>query len=36
MVAAAKRADELQHEVQRRRGWRWWLKAPFVRLGILK
>jgi SAM-dependent methyltransferase len=36
MVAAAKRADDLQHEVQRRGGWRWWLKAPFVRLGILK
>jgi SAM-dependent methyltransferase len=23
-------------EIERRRGWRWWLKLPLVRLGILK
>ena len=27
---------EKEHEVNRRAGWRWWLKLPLVRLGILK
>jgi SAM-dependent methyltransferase len=26
----------LQAEADRRRGWRWWLKLPLVRLGLLK
>jgi len=25
-----------ERELERRRGWRWWLKLPLVRLGILK
>jgi ubiquinone/menaquinone biosynthesis C-methylase UbiE len=25
-----------QREVDRRRGWRWWLKLPFIRLGLIK
>jgi SAM-dependent methyltransferase len=27
---------EKERELQRRRGWRWWVKLPLVRLGILK
>jgi len=27
---------ERQRELDRRRGWRWWLKLPLVRLGILR
>ena len=27
---------EKEHEVNRRAGWRWWLKLPLIRLGILK
>ena len=28
--------SEKQHELDSRRGWRWWLKLPLIRLGILK
>ena len=27
---------EKSREIDRRRGWRWWLKLPFVRLGLLE
>jgi SAM-dependent methyltransferase len=27
---------EKEHEINRRRGWRWWLKLPFIRLGLMK
>ena len=27
---------ESLRELNRGRGWRWWLKRPFVRLGLLK
>jgi SAM-dependent methyltransferase len=27
---------ERDHEINRRRGWRWWLKLPLIRLGLLK
>ena len=27
---------ERDHEINRRRGWRWWLKLPFIRLGLIK
>ncbi|HUP29731.1 MAG TPA: class I SAM-dependent methyltransferase [Usitatibacter sp.] len=27
---------EKQREVDRRRGWRWWLKLPLIRLGLMK
>jgi septal ring factor EnvC (AmiA/AmiB activator) len=27
---------ERDHEINRRRGWRWWLKLPLIRLGIWK
>jgi SAM-dependent methyltransferase len=29
------RFEEKSREVDRRRGWRWWLRLPFVRLGLL-
>ena len=35
----ARQRDELSardREIVRRRGWRWWLKLPFVRLGLVK
>jgi len=35
---SAMRADAIavrEREILRRRGWRWWLRLPFVRLGIL-
>jgi ubiquinone/menaquinone biosynthesis C-methylase UbiE len=28
--------SEKQRELDARRGWRWWVKLPFIRLGILK
>jgi SAM-dependent methyltransferase len=27
---------EKEHEINRRRGWRWWVKLPLIRLGFLK
>ena len=27
---------EKDREIDRRRGWRWWLKLPLIRLGLLK
>jgi len=27
---------EKEHEINRRRGWRWWVKLPFIRLGLMK
>ncbi len=27
--------DEKTREVDRRRGWRWWLKLPFIRIGLI-
>ena len=38
-ASAAAHASELaakDAELLRRRGWRWWLKLPFIRLGLLK
>src|SRR5258708_3676485 len=28
--------SEKEREIERRRGWRWWLKLPLVRMGLLK
>jgi SAM-dependent methyltransferase len=28
--------SEREREIERRRGWRWWLKLPFIRIGLLK
>lgn len=28
--------EELRETLEGRRGWRWWLRLPFVRLGVLK
>jgi hypothetical protein len=27
---------EHEREIERRRGWKWWLRLPLVRLGILR
>jgi ubiquinone/menaquinone biosynthesis C-methylase UbiE len=27
---------EKQHEIDRRRGWRWWVKLPLIRLGLMR
>jgi hypothetical protein len=35
-AAMEKQLAEKNHELLQRRGWRWWLKLPFVRLGLLK
>jgi protein-L-isoaspartate O-methyltransferase len=35
-VAMEKQLAEKNHELLQRRGWRWWLKLPLVRLGLLK
>jgi len=36
-VAARDQAiAEKDREIDRRRGWRWWLRLPFVRLGLVK
>jgi SAM-dependent methyltransferase len=38
-ASAASHASEIASrdaELLRRRGWRWWLKLPFIRLGLLK
>lgn len=37
VTAAAHRAElaAKDHEIDRRRGWRWWLRLPLVRLGLL-
>lgn len=32
----ARELEERRLEIQRRSGWRWWLRLPFVRLGLLK
>ena len=36
LAARALQLSEKQHELDARRGWRWWVKLPFIRLGILK
>jgi len=36
LAARAQQLSEKQHELDARRGWRWWLKLPLIRLGILK
>ncbi|HUL56883.1 MAG TPA: class I SAM-dependent methyltransferase [Usitatibacter sp.] len=36
LAARALQLSEKQHELDARRGWRWWLRLPFIRLGILK
>jgi SAM-dependent methyltransferase len=36
LLARGLQLSECNREVRRRRGWRWWLKLPFVRLRILK
>jgi ubiquinone/menaquinone biosynthesis C-methylase UbiE len=28
--------SEKEREIERRRGWRWWLKLPLIRMGLLK
>ena len=35
-AAHAAQVKLLQAEADRRRGWRWWLKLPLIRLGILR
>jgi ubiquinone/menaquinone biosynthesis C-methylase UbiE len=35
-VAMERQLAEKNHELLQRRGWRWWLKLPFIRLGLLK
>lgn len=35
-AAMEKQLAEKNHELLQRRGWRWWLKLPFIRLGLLK
>jgi len=35
-IAMEKQLAEKNHELLQRRGWRWWLKLPLVRLGLLK
>ena len=27
--------EEKTREVDRRRGWRWWLRLPFIRMGLI-
>jgi len=36
LLARGLQLSECNREMNRRRGWRWWLKLPFVRLGMLK
>jgi len=36
LVARELQLSEKNREIDRRRGWRWWLKLPLIRLGILK
>lgn len=36
LLARGLQLSECNREVHRRRGWRWWLKLPLVRLGMLK
>ena len=35
-AAHAAQVAAKQHEIDRRRGWRWWLRLPLVRLGLFK
>ena len=35
-AAHAAQVRMLETENDRRRGWRWWLKLPLIRLGLLK
>jgi hypothetical protein len=35
-AANAAQVRLLQAEADRRRGWRWWLKLPLIRLGLIK
>jgi ubiquinone/menaquinone biosynthesis C-methylase UbiE len=36
LAAGALQLSEKQRELDARRGWRWWVKLPLIRLGILK
>jgi len=36
LLARGLQLSECNREVTRRRGWRWWLRLPLVRLGVLK
>lgn len=36
LLARGLQLSECTREVTRRRGWRWWLRLPLVRLGVLK
>jgi len=36
LAARAQQLSEKQRELDSRRGWRWWLKLPLIRMGILK
>jgi SAM-dependent methyltransferase len=36
LVVCELHINEKVREIDRRRGWRWWLKLPFIRLGLLK
>ncbi len=36
LLARGLQLSECNREVARRHGWRWWLKLPLVRLGVLK
>jgi len=36
LLARELQLSERNREIDRRRGWRWWLKLPLVRLGFLK
>jgi ubiquinone/menaquinone biosynthesis C-methylase UbiE len=36
LAARALQLSQKQHELDARRSWRWWLKLPLIRLGILK
>jgi ubiquinone/menaquinone biosynthesis C-methylase UbiE len=35
-LESSARNAELERELQQRGGWRWWLKLPLIRLGLLK
>lgn len=36
LVVCELHINEKTREIDRRRGWRWWMKLPFIRLGLLK
>jgi hypothetical protein len=36
LLARDLQISEKNREIDRRRGWRWWLKLPLIRLGFLK